>query len=50
VVDVVPHHFTKDFMELPRINYKYNGLKYNYFYGLEVTDPTPAVPYMNKVV
>ncbi|KAJ6633290.1 Retinoid isomerohydrolase, partial [Pseudolycoriella hygida] len=25
---------TKKYVELPRINYKYNGRKYNYFYGI----------------
>lgn len=27
-----PQHLTKDWMELPRINYHYNTDKYNYFY------------------
>lgn len=29
-----PQHLTKDWMELPRINYQYNGEKYNYFYSI----------------
>lgn len=35
VVDLTPHHLTKDWVELPRINYKYNGEKYNFVYALK---------------
>lgn len=29
-----PQHLTKDWMELPRINYQYNAGKYNFFYSI----------------
>lgn len=29
-----PQHLTSDWLELPRINYQYNGRKYDYFYGV----------------
>jgi len=37
VIDLTPHHFS-DWFELPRINYSYNGLKYNFTYGLRATE------------
>lgn len=35
IVDLVPQHLTENNVELPRINYKYNGKNYQYFYGLQ---------------
>ncbi|CAG7731600.1 unnamed protein product [Allacma fusca] len=29
-----PHHLTDGWVELPRINYRFNGEKFNYFYGV----------------
>jgi carotenoid cleavage dioxygenase-like enzyme len=40
IVDLVPQHLTENDMELPRINYKYNGKDYQYFYGLQPSKPT----------
>lgn len=37
IVDLNAQHFTEGMVELPRINYKYNGKPYSYFYGLGET-------------
>jgi len=34
VVQCKPELLTNHWVELPRINYKYNGLPYNYMYGV----------------
>ena len=34
LVFLEPQHLTRDWMELPRINYNFNGGKYNYFYAI----------------
>lgn len=45
-----PQHLTKDWMELPRINYHYNAEKYNYFYGISsLTDKTWTTPEPDSV-
>jgi len=51
IIDLTPHHMLTEWLELPRINYKYNGKKYNYFYGIGSTDPNVniSVPEPNKV-
>lgn len=47
-----PQHLTKEWIELPRINYQYNADKYNYFYGItgigEKTWSTPEPDSVNK--
>lgn len=49
-----PQHLTKDWMELPRINYNFNTDKYNYFYcisGLHKTLWTTPEPHsVNKEI
>jgi carotenoid cleavage dioxygenase-like enzyme len=37
IIDVTPHKFSHNWFEFPRINYKYNGEKYNFFYGAEAS-------------
>ncbi|XP_021949663.1 beta,beta-carotene 15,15'-dioxygenase [Folsomia candida] len=34
VVHLTPHHINKEWAELPRINYSYNGKKYKYTYAI----------------
>jgi hypothetical protein len=49
-VDLVFQNLSKDWFELPRINYKYNGKKYKYTYGIGSTVKVNyAVPIVNKV-
>jgi len=49
-VDLTAHHFTKYMFELPRINYKYNGKKYNYFYGVTQTKPDSTYEFGMDVI
>ncbi len=52
-VFLTPQHLTKDWMELPRINYHYNANKYNFFYSIsnftEKTWTTPEPDSVSKI-
>lgn len=38
IIDVTPQDISEGWIELPRINYKLNGQKYNFVYGLTTTN------------
>lgn len=44
-----PQHLTKEWIDLPRINYHYNAHKYNYMYGISSCDKNWSTPEPDKV-
>lgn len=50
IVDLVPQHLTENDLELPRINYKFNGKDYKYFYGLQPSKPTENYQFGMNIV
>ncbi|ODM91952.1 Beta,beta-carotene 15,15'-monooxygenase [Orchesella cincta] len=48
-IDLTPQHFS-EMLELPRINYKYNGQNYTYIYGIGQTAPSTTYKFEMNVV
>ncbi|CAL8110499.1 unnamed protein product [Orchesella dallaii] len=50
IIDLTPQDLSESMIELPRINYKYNGQNYKYLYGLGDTAPTNTYKFGMNVV